>query len=112
MARSFAGITGIRSVKRVDGGSGGLVGRSPAQECLHPLFKNPSRQKHATATSVAAQPDVSAEAHDGPVNAAAWVRLAQPHLILEEEIDWRVAVDSHGIVCVEHHTVTPVRVET
>jgi hypothetical protein len=45
-----------------------------------------ARHQHAPSARLAADPDVGAEAHDGPGNAAAGVWLAEHEVIVETDV--------------------------
>jgi hypothetical protein len=79
----------------IDGGEGSLIRWPSLQEQPDSAFEYATRQENAPTAPVALEANIGSESHHSPVHAPAWVRLAEPHLVFQEEIDRGVAVDRH-----------------
>src|SRR5260221_14423646 len=64
----------------------GLLLGAPRENLLDALLRLAARQEHAAAAALTLEADVCAKTHDAPVCAAAGVRLAQPHAVVQAEI--------------------------
>src|SRR5260221_5747317 len=64
----------------------GLMLGASRENLLDALLRFAARQEHAAAAALTLEADVCAKTHDAPVCAAAGVRLAQPHAVVQAEI--------------------------
>lgn len=82
----------------IDGGKGSLVRGPSLQEYLDSAFEHATRQENAPTAPMAFETDIGSQSHHSPVNTPAWVGLAEPHLVVQEEVNWGVAVARHSRV--------------
>jgi hypothetical protein len=72
-----------------------LFSRAPLDEHTHPSLDLAPRQQDSSMTRNATNANVGSQPVDRPVEAAAWVRLAQPNDIADPELQGPVALNGH-----------------